>query len=145
MYTMGSIKRSFFVFLAGLLSILFIIEILLRIIGAVYIAQNSKIDEIAKKNIIPGRNILCFGDSFTFGFGAPRGRGYPGQLDEIFNKKLPDKGIRVFNFGVDSQNSSMLLRELENQIIIYSPKFIIVMTGGANTWNFWGYSDYIER
>ena len=45
-----------------------------------------------------GKNIICFGDSITFGYGASNGEDYPAYL-----KKLTS--IPVINAGVDGDTS----------------------------------------
>ncbi|HWB63154.1 MAG TPA: SGNH/GDSL hydrolase family protein [Chitinophagales bacterium] len=44
--------------------------------------------------------ILCLGDSFTEGDGAPTDSTYPKQLQDILRANLPGKKITVFNGGI---------------------------------------------
>ncbi|OGR59129.1 MAG: hypothetical protein A2X36_15135 [Elusimicrobia bacterium GWA2_69_24] len=78
-----------------------------------------------------GPRILCVGDSFTFGMGAPRGGGYPEQLQDLLNKEPGDRRWVVLNAGVPSNNSSQVLKRLPALLVEEAPEILVVMTG----WN----------
>ena len=44
--------------------------------------------------------IGAFGDSFTYGAEVEKGWSYPYQLQKLFDKYLPEKKIKVLNFGM---------------------------------------------
>ena len=44
--------------------------------------------------------IGAFGDSFTFGTEVDKTETYPYQLQQMFNRKFPNKKIEVLNFGI---------------------------------------------
>ncbi|MDP8224388.1 MAG: SGNH/GDSL hydrolase family protein [Candidatus Lernaella stagnicola] len=50
--------------------------------------------------------IVCAGDSHTAGQGAPRGLGYPEQLEALLNESRGGRITRVINLGLGGQNSS---------------------------------------
>jgi len=66
-----------------------------------------------------GSNIICFGDSITFGYGAGPGEDYPHVLAKLV--KLP-----VINAGVDGDTTFLALERLENDVLAKSPRLVIV-------------------
>jgi acyl-CoA thioesterase I len=66
-----------------------------------------------------GANIICFGDSLTFGYGANPGEDYPTTLRKMVN--LP-----VINAGVDGDTSFAALERLENDVLTKNPRLVIV-------------------
>jgi acyl-CoA thioesterase-1 len=70
-----------------------------------------------------GENIVCFGDSITFGYGADPGEDYPTILGKLV--KLP-----VVNSGVDGNTSFEALARLENDVLDKDPRLVIVELGG---------------
>ena len=110
--------------------IILILEASLSFAGAIYLRLKN-IPEPVKQEA-KGLSILCLGDSFTQGFGAPQGKSYPEQLRDIINEKS-NKNIHVYKeFRI---NSSTVLKHIESDIDKYSPAMIIVMTGCNDTWS----------
>ena len=108
---------------------LFLLEMMLRLGGVLYL--NLRYPTKPVKADSQGFNILCLGDSYTQGFGAPFGRSYPEQLQELL-KKQTNKNIAVYKeFRI---NSSTILKYLEKDINTYNPGLIIIMTGGNDRW-----------
>ena len=66
-----------------------------------------------------GANIICFGDSITFGYGANFGEDYRSNLREMV--KLP-----VINAGVDGDTTFAALERLENDVLVKNPRLVIV-------------------
>lgn len=83
-----------------------------------------------------GFDILCIGDSFTYGLGAPAADSYPAQLEKILNRGGKQKHIRVVNLGVPGNNSSECIKYLQKQAPLYNPKIVIMLAGMNNCWNF---------
>lgn len=72
------------------------------------------------KNIdAQGANIICFGDSITFGYGANRGEDYPAILRKMV--KLP-----VINAGVDGDTTIAALERLNSDVLNKNPRLVIV-------------------
>ncbi len=65
-----------------------------------------------------GKNIICFGDSLTFGYGASPGEDYPSALGKLIN--LP-----VINAGVDGDTTFSALDRLSD-ILTKDPRLVIV-------------------
>ncbi len=66
-----------------------------------------------------GANIICFGDSITFGYGANPQEDYPATLRKMVN--LP-----VINAGVDGDTTFAALERLENDVLAKNPRLVIV-------------------
>jgi len=81
----------------------------------------------AKKEIInlgsKGKNIICFGDSITFGYGVNEGEDYPTALAKMI-------GEPVINAGVDGDTSTDGLKRLEQDVLKHEPLLVIVEFGG---------------
>lgn len=117
-------------------SALFLLEIALRAGGALYL--NLKYPSKPVKADPGSFKILCLGDSFTQGFGAPVGKSYPEQLEELL-KGQANKNVTVYKeFHI---NSSTVLKCLKKDIGTYNPDLIIIMTGCNDLWNMENCSD----
>ncbi len=66
-----------------------------------------------------GANIICFGDSITFGYGANPGEDYPVALRKMV--RFP-----VINAGVDGDTTFSALERLENDVLLKNPRLVIV-------------------
>ncbi len=66
---------------------------------------NNTKENINANRLEKGKKILAFGDSLTYGFGAPVGKSYPSLLTEKI-------GIKVINAGVNGDTSADGLRRL---------------------------------
>lgn len=66
-----------------------------------------------------GKNIICFGDSVTFGYGAGPGEDYPTALAKMVS-------IPVINSGIDGDTSSEALRRLDADILAREPLLVII-------------------
>jgi acyl-CoA thioesterase I len=74
--------------------------------------------------------ILAFGDSLTSGYGVPRGRGYPEQL-----QKTLDAGgysYRVANMGVPGDTTASALARMKRALSL-NPAIVIVELGGNDS------------
>ncbi len=135
--------HKFIVFLWGIAAGLILLEVLLRIIGCVHLHNR-----LGDKTINRGEDtatILCVGDSFTVGFGAKKEYSYPRQLESIFNIDRGDTGIKVINGGMATDNSAMILSKFEGYITDTNPDLVILLAGGANYWNAYGYRNYLNK
>lgn len=70
-----------------------------------------------------GKNIICFGDSLTFGYGVNPGENYPTMLGKLL--KFP-----VLNKGIDGDTTSEGLRRLKNDVLDHDPRLVIIEFGG---------------
>jgi acyl-CoA thioesterase-1 len=70
-----------------------------------------------------GKNIVCFGDSITFGYGAEPAADYPSALARM-------TGIPVINAGIDGDTSTEALKRIESDVLDREPLLVIVEFGG---------------
>ncbi len=70
-----------------------------------------------------GKNIICFGDSVTFGYGAEPGGDYPSALAKMTNTS-------VINAGIDGDTSTEALKRLKSDVLDREPLMVIVEFGG---------------
>ena len=70
-----------------------------------------------------GKNIICFGDSITFGYGASPGKDFP-----RFLAKMVD--IPVINSGLDGDDTNTALKRLNNDVLSRNPLLVIIQFGG---------------
>src|SRR3989338_9592516 len=74
--------------------------------------------EIINKNST-GKNIICFGDSLTFGYGANQGEDYPAALAKL-------TGMAVINAGKDADTTYEALRRIEADVLNKEPRLVII-------------------
>jgi lysophospholipase L1-like esterase len=70
-----------------------------------------------------GANIICFGDSLTFGYGVGGGEDYPSALADMMN-------MPVINAGIDGDTSIEALKRIDSDILNRKPFLVIVEFGG---------------
>jgi lysophospholipase L1-like esterase len=89
------------------------------LLAAVTGCAKQKIKNIDSK----GTDIICFGDSMTFGYGANSGEDYPSALIKRVN--LP-----IINAGVDGDTSNEGIKRLSADVLEKSPLLVIIEFGG---------------
>jgi acyl-CoA thioesterase I len=81
------------------------------------------------KNIHPlGTNIICFGDSLTFGTGAKKDMDYPSQLSRMLSKP-------IINAGVPGDTTASALARLQKDVLAKSPRIVLITLGGNDLKN----------
>jgi len=70
-----------------------------------------------------GTNIICFGDSITFGYGAGQGEDYPTALAKLV--RAP-----VLNKGIDGDTTSEALKRLQSDVLDREPLVVIIEFSG---------------
>lgn len=84
----------------------------------------------------PSIKVLCVGDSYTQGVGASELKySYPMQLQEALRQKS-SLNWEVINNGKAGTNSSELVRFLPRLFEIHRPKYLVVLVGVNDSWNF---------
>ncbi len=137
-------KKRMLVFLAGLLTAFLLLETGLRITGFFFNKYITSARPSAG-NGQGGHVVLCLGNSFTLGLGAPPGQSYPDQLRRIFNQKAKGRPVAIINGGVGGETSAELLSKLKDNIKALKPDILLVQTGQANWGFYYKYSDYLKR
>lgn len=81
----------------------------------------------AKREIVnvgsKGKNIICFGDSITFGYGANAGEDFPTQLRKLMNAP-------VINAGLSGDTSTEALARLDHDVLEKNPRLVLIEFGG---------------
>ncbi len=81
------------------------------------------------KNSNPsGENIICFGDSLTYGTGASGGMDYPAQLSKMISKP-------IINAGVPGDTTESALERLEKDVLSRDPRIVLITLGGNDLKN----------
>ncbi|MBU1043162.1 MAG: hypothetical protein KJ915_02035 [Candidatus Omnitrophica bacterium] len=128
-------KKKLLLALWGLILAFVLIELSLNIYSNFYKKQHSPRYESAQIDA-KKFNIICLGDSFTYGVGAGFKNSYPAQLEEILKQKNEVRGFKVYNLGVPGQNSSQVLLKLKENLKFFKPDIVIVMIGCNDHYNF---------
>ena len=75
-----------------------------------------------------GENIICFGDSLTYGTGAARDKSYPARLSEMI-------GQPIINAGIPGNTTADGLERLETDVLERSPRIVLITLGGNDLKN----------
>ncbi len=101
----------------------------LALLLAVYLGYRHFAPPPPVKNPRPaGENIICFGDSLTYGTGSSPGMDYPSQLARII-------GRPVVNAGIPGDTTATALARLDRDVLIRSPRIVLITLGGNDLKN----------
>jgi acyl-CoA thioesterase I len=75
-----------------------------------------------------GENIICFGDSLTFGTGASKNMDYPSQLSRMISKP-------IINAGVPGDTTETAMTRIEQDVLSRSPRLVLITLGGNDLKN----------
>ncbi len=75
-----------------------------------------------------GENIICFGDSLTFGTGAAENMDYPSQLSRMIS-------MPIINAGVPGDTTGTAMDRLEEDVLSRSPRIVLITLGGNDLKN----------
>jgi acyl-CoA hydrolase len=81
------------------------------------------------KYLLPGSLVLAFGDSITYGTGAPLDADYPTHLFKL-------TGLGIVNAGIPGETSAQARKRLDGLLELHKPDLVIVELGG---------NDFLER
>jgi lysophospholipase L1-like esterase len=76
-------------------------------------------------------NILCVGDSFTFGMGAAVGYSYPAQLQKMLDAD-GRRSFKVYNCGFSGWTSGKLASYLPGFLSRYRPNVVVLLIGASD-------------
>jgi acyl-CoA thioesterase-1 len=99
--------------------IIFLVACSLQLAALLAGCAKKEIKNIGSK----GTNIICFGDSITFGYGVSSGEDYPSMLAKI----VP---LTVINAGIDGDTTTEALKRLDSDVISRKPRLVIIEFGG---------------
>ncbi|MDD5060602.1 MAG: GDSL-type esterase/lipase family protein [Candidatus Omnitrophica bacterium] len=94
-------------------------SLILIVIAALLLSSRGCLKPEVANTGAKGTNIICFGDSITFGYGAGPKEDYPTELARLV--KSP-----VINAGVDGDTTFQALERLEKDVLDKDPKLVIV-------------------
>lgn len=77
---------------------------------------------------LSGENIICFGDSLTYGTGAAQNKSYPAQLSAMIDQP-------VINAGIPGNTTADGLERLETDVLEKSPRIVLITLGGNDLKN----------
>ena len=101
-----------------------ILAVLVLVVGYHFFFSSPEI-----KNSNPtGENIICFGDSLTFGTGAAENMDYPSQLSRMIS-------MPVINAGVPGNTTVTAMERLEEDVLSRSPRIVLITLGGNDLKN----------
>jgi len=75
-----------------------------------------------------GENIICFGNSLTYGTGAVENMDYPSQLSRMISQP-------IINAGVPGDTTETALERLEEDVLSQSPRIVLITLGGNDLKN----------
>lgn len=83
-----------------------------------YSCQRRQIADIDSQ----GKNIICFGDSLTFGYSVEPQQSYPSLLSRMLKRE-------VINVGRSGDTVAMALERLEKDVLENEPLLVIIILG----------------
>jgi lysophospholipase L1-like esterase len=78
-------------------------------------------------------DILCIGDSHTFGWNVDADSTYPAQLERLLVADGLDVGVT--NRGAAGKNTATLLEELDEYLAADGPRIVLILAGINNPWS----------
>lgn len=137
----GNIKGRIVALLCGLLTVLLLLEGALRVVGHVTHHLEARSDAPA----LHGQyTILCLGDSFTAGHFSVR-ETFPRALGKLLRRRIKRNDVFVVNKGASGHNTFQIRRRLPEYVKQYRPSMVLLLAGGANRWDLYGYYRYFEK
>ncbi len=130
----------------GFALLVLMLELALRLVGAT--APQPTVEgalSVLSHGCPTCPRVLCLGDSFTYGIGATPGHDYPQQLEALLSQRGDGAQVTVINAGMGGANTGMVLSSLPEFIQATEPQAIVVLVGGSNRVNFFGYSAWRKQ
>ncbi len=132
---MITFKQKILLISGGLVFVVILLELVLRLGGGFY--SRYYLPHYDFRSITGDTyNILCLGDSYTYGIGAGIEHSYPAQLQEILNRNNPGKKFKVLNLGVPGFNSAQVLQTMNGILPGFKPDMIVVMVSCNDFYHF---------
>ncbi len=143
---MANIGKKSLVLIWGIIFTFLVLEIGLRVTGGILVnKREAKLNKMMGYGEGEQYTILCLGNCYTWGTGAPQGLSYPDHLFRLIKKQNVDKNVFLFNRGLPGLNTGGLLERLESNINELDPDLIILRTGSPNLRDHRKYGDYLQR
>ena len=120
--------------LAGTLIALVILELVLQVIGLFLPSENSR-DPAGSDGAV---NILCVGDSHTYGLDVAAPFNYPNRLHVLLNAGMKRDRYCVINRSVPGRNSAEVREKLPGYLDRFRPAVVLFLCGYNDSWNSYG-------
>ena len=117
--------RRAVVTLLGVLFALVLLELTLRVSGAIFTGQQDARNIEAMENL-EGHVILCVGESTTAMGGEDS---YPSQLQDVLDERGGDERFTVVNEGIPGTDTSVIVSQLTNNLDRYGAEVVVAMMG----------------
>ncbi|MCD6221524.1 hypothetical protein J7K25_05155 [bacterium] len=140
---MDEYKKKILIITLGVFLSIALLEVILRIFGVLYVrnVKTKKVKSRDQKKYV----VLCLGDSFTYGLGAPLGESYVDYLRVLLQQKFGRDKVEVVNYGFPGHNTHQLIEILRDEVDRIKPDLVIFLAGCQNLYNFYGYYDFTKR
>lgn len=89
------------------------------LLGLGGMALSSCVKKEVRNTASAGKNIICFGDSITFGYGVNPGQDYPANLARLAARP-------VINAGVDGDISAQGLERIAGDVLEKDPYLVLI-------------------
>ena len=99
-------------------------------VAALFGHDRERADAVAAN----AREILCVGDSHTYGALVPPDESYPAHLQRLLDARAPGT-YAVVNLGVPGYNTALTRERLHGALARHHPDVVIVWCGVNNAWN----------
>lgn len=120
---------------AALLVGLLLCEAGLRLVGLAYLKGTERGVRSADELGPQGKDLVCLGDSNTFGLWLEGEDSYPSRLQDLLDEHVTGGPHRVVNLGIPGLNSAHLRDALPGALAEYEPDGVLVLVGFNDRWS----------
>lgn len=96
--------------------------LILLLVVFLHMGYNFFYEDLGGKSLTKESILICYGDSLTAGYGAPKGESYPDYLQS----KLK---LKVINKGISGDTTMTALKRFKVDVLDYNPDIVIVELG----------------
>lgn len=108
---------------------LILLELVLFLTGRYLLWSRRR--EFENKNKV--FQVVCVGDSHTFGVGTAKQYSYPAQLEELLNHNNDFPKFSIINLGIPGASTKRQIKELESFFKNNTAEIVILLTGRNNS------------
>ncbi len=126
-------RRKFLFGVLAFLLALIVLEVLLQLTSLV--VRATLVEAPRAADSADTITILSVGDSHTYGPTEERDLSYPVQLQQLLERRFPDRKFHILNLGVPGANSAFVATRLEQQVLQTRPHLVLAWVGVNNAWN----------
>ena len=134
MKAVGGWRRRLVIVTLAVGTILVVSELGLRLAGSWYLSSFYR-DLFAASQRENTINIVCLGESTTAGLWVRAEDSYPKQLERRLREFYGSEAINVLVPPHVGQNTSQMANRIEDYLVGYRPRLLIMMAGANNEWS----------